>query len=169
VTNPGLARPEEFRYYPDHPVMLPILVSLSYRIFGVTEASARLVSIIFTLAGLVLWYRIVLMRYGRAVAAWAVLFLVISPMIAFFGATLIYHPLSMFFVLLVLFWYLRWEETRHGAAFAGMLLSFLIGAMSDWSVYFIVPFLVLHCWFTPGSSTSQGWQILSLPLMAVGT
>jgi hypothetical protein len=169
VTNPGLARPEEFRYYPDHPVMLPILVSLSYRIFGVTEASARLVSIIFTLAGLVLWYRIVLMHYGRAVAAWAVLFLVISPMIAFFGATLIYHPLSMFFVLLILFWYLRWEETRHGAAFAGMLLSFLIGAMSDWSVYFMVPFLVLHCWFTPGSSTSQRWQILSLPLMAVGT
>lgn len=44
-------------YYCSHPPLVPLLLSLSFRLFGINEWSARLVSIIFSIISLFFFYR----------------------------------------------------------------------------------------------------------------
>ncbi len=166
VTNAGPARREDFRYATHHPVMFPVLMSLTYRMFGINEASGRLVPILFTLAGLLVWYRIGLMQWDRATAAYGLFFLALFPSTAFFGSAVNSQSLSLFFALASVWWYLRWVKTGSDRAYAGMIVTVFVGTLSDWPAYLIVPVLVLHrLAFT--HTIEERWKILALPVVAV--
>jgi hypothetical protein len=168
VTNAGPAEPKEFRYYTHHPVMLPVLMSVSYRLFGVSAASARLVPIVFILAALLIWYQILLMQWDWATAVAGLFFLAFAPMTLFYGQVIEHEPLTLFFVLLTLWCYLLWMKNGSMAAYAGLLVSLLVGTQTGWPVYLIVPFLLLHYLTCGGMKSEQPWRILVLPIVAVG-
>ncbi len=168
VTNAGPAQPGKFRYYTHHPVILPVLISVSYRLFGVSEASARVVPIVFVLASLLIWYQILLMQWDWATAVVGLFFLAFTPMTLFYGQVIEHEPLTLFFVLLTLWCYLLWMKNGSVAAYTGLLLSLFLGTQTGWPVYLIVPFLLLHNLTCGEMKSEKQWRVLVLPVVAVG-
>lgn len=167
VTNVGPSRRDEFRYYTHHPVMLPLLMSLSYRFFGISEASARLVPILFTLGGLLVWHRILLMQWGRATAAYGVLLMALMPMTTVFGATITPEPPSLFFVLLTLWCYLRWRKSEGRAEYLAMLVAAFVGTQSGWPAYVAALMVMVHVFLDAHAGRALRAKILGLPLAMV--
>ncbi|MCD6520326.1 MAG: glycosyltransferase family 39 protein [Anaerolineae bacterium] len=109
--------------------LYPLLVAGLYRLFGVHEALARLVSIAFSL-GTAAWVYLLAKRYfGRRAALLATLFLGLSPLYVFYGRTVQPEATALFFSVGALYWFTQWLESErwgHWALATGMAaLAFL--------------------------------------------
>lgn len=87
VENSGPVLPGEFEYYTRYPPLLPFLIAISYKIFGISEWSTRLFSL----------------RAGVLAA----LLVLATPMVGYFGKNPSHEPLTLFFILLAFYGYIR--------------------------------------------------------------
>ena len=85
--------------YLDKPPMLYWLVKISYSIFGVSEASARLIPALAVHLSILLVYLIGRRSLGERSALWGALLLTIAPGFMGIGRLLIIDGLLAFFVL----------------------------------------------------------------------
>ncbi|MEW6097259.1 MAG: glycosyltransferase family 39 protein [bacterium] len=143
--NVGYEKPDKFTYYINHPPLLPILVSLSFRIFGVHEWSARLVPILFSIGNLFIVFILIRRLWGKEVALLASFFFTLIPMDAYFGRMVCHEaPTTMFFSLLCLYFYLLYIEKEKKWHLAGIVISFTLGTLTGWPVYYISLLITLH-------------------------
>ena len=125
-------------YYVHHPTLLPVLVTISFAIFGESEGTARVIPIVASLASvMVLWF---LLRYTagpRAATLGAAVFAAV-PMELHYGDMVDFEPVLTLWMLALLacVWY--WGVTAHtrwawaSAIFAGLAL------WTDWPGYLLV-------------------------------
>jgi len=133
-----------FNYYVNHPPLLPLLLSLSFQLFGVHAWSARLIPAICSAGILVLVFLLGRKLATRRVALLASLFLVMTPMHAYYSRIPDCFVLALFFSLLTFAFYLWWVERGTRGYYLGMYLSFVLGSFSDWVGYFVAPVILLH-------------------------
>jgi hypothetical protein len=145
VTNYGRSESQDFHYRIDNPPLLPLLISLSFRLFGVQEWSARLIPLLSSTGLLFVVYWLGRKLGGKRVALVASLLFTLLPMQVYYGKMPAPHILSSFFSWLTFVFYLCWIE-REGQTryYIGMYLSFLLAALSGWIGYFVVPPILLH-------------------------
>ena len=105
VRNGGWVENKEFVYYVSHPVTFPLLLSLSFKIFGIHEASARFVPMLFALGSIPVFYFFAKKFFGRTAALFASLFFVFSPIFLSFGNQADPDSMELFFVLLFVWSY----------------------------------------------------------------
>lgn len=67
--------------------LYPALVSFLYRLFGVQEAYARGLSVVFSAIGLYFLYRLVNLFFNQSVAFWSAFLYAILPLSVFYGRT----------------------------------------------------------------------------------
>ena len=147
VLNTGQVDRENWVVYAHHPPLAPLLVSIAYRSFGVSEWSTRLVPSLFSIAATLLLYVIAYRRFGPDVALLAALFYAFCPMTLVFGGMPDYINAQLaFFMLLAVETYLKWQQTGRATWFLGFALSFVLGALTDWPMFFIVPVICGHYW-----------------------
>jgi hypothetical protein len=145
TTNHGWVEPSEpFQYRFDHPPLSPWLISVSFRLFGIHEWSARLVYVLSSLAILLLTFLLTHRLARDRTALLASLLLSLTPMYIYYSKMPDKHFLATFFSLLTFFFYYCWTETGKGGHYFGMYVSFVLGALSDWVTYFVIPPLLLH-------------------------
>jgi len=123
--------------------LYPLLVSILYRLFGVHEALARLVSIAFAL-GTALWTYLLGRRYlDHTAGLLAALSLGFSPLYVFYSRSVQPESTVLFLSVGGLFFFMRWLEREHwldyGAAAACIALAFLTKVTS---LYIGLPLLV---------------------------
>ena len=129
-------------YHTAHPPLLHIIYASLYKIFGVKEAVSRICSLVLFLFSIFLFSRLIA-REKRAV------FIVLS---LFFPAgfrlalTTNYELLSLFSISLFLFLYFRSEEKESGRINPVLYFSFLLGLLSDWTFYLLIPSLIILRW-----------------------
>jgi len=142
----GWIKPDfsSYRYRVDHPPLLPLFISLSYRLFGIHEWSTRLVPLLTSLGLLLLVFWLARKLGGKGVALIASLFFALLPAQAYYGTLPVPSVLGSFFSWLTIVSYLRWVETRSTKWCAAIYLSFILASLSDWPSYFVVPPLLLH-------------------------
>jgi hypothetical protein len=145
VTNYGRSGSEDFHYRIDNPPLLPLLISLSFRLFGVQEWNARLIPLLSSIGLLFIVYWLGHKLVGKRVALGASFLFALLPMQVYYGKMPAPHILSSFFSWLAFVFYLCWIE-REGQTryYIGMYLSFLLAALSGWVGYFVVPAILLH-------------------------
>jgi len=145
VTNYGRSGSEDFHYRIDNPPLLPLLISLSFRLFGVHEWSARLIPLLSSTGLLFIVYWLGHKLGGKKVALGASFLFALLPMQVYYGKMPAPHILSSFFSWLTFAFYLGWIE-RGGKSkpYIGIYLSFLLAALSGWIGYFVVPPILLH-------------------------
>jgi len=145
VTNYGRSEPQDFRYRIDNPPLLPLLMSLSFRLFGVQEWNARLIPLLSSTWLLFVVYWVGDRLGGKKVALVASFLLALLPIQVYYGKMPAPHILSTFFSWLTFVFYLGWiekkEQTRY---YIGMCLGFLLAALSGWLGYFVAPAILLH-------------------------
>ncbi|NIO69348.1 MAG: hypothetical protein GTN71_10010, partial [Anaerolineae bacterium] len=145
TTNYGWVEPSEsFRYRVDHPPLIPLSLSVSFRLFGIHEWSARLVPVLSSVAMLALVF-VLARRLARGRTALLASFLLsLAPLYVYYSRLPAQHILATSFSLLTFFFYYCWTETGKGGHYFGMYVSFVFGALSDWTAYFVVPPILLH-------------------------
>ena len=135
---------ESFRYRVDHPPLIPLSLSVSFGLFGIHEWSARLVPVLSSVAILPLVF-VLARRLARGRTALLASFLLsLAPLYVYYSRLPAQHILATSFSLLTFFFYYCWTETGKGGHYFGMYVSFVLGALSDWTAYFVVPPILLH-------------------------
>lgn len=170
VVNTGRAEPSQFEVYYHHPVLSMWLTGASFKAFGVHEWSARLAPLLFSLltAALVLHLARKLFDNGTAVVALG--FFSVLPVDGYYATHLDpYGSMAIFLTVLAVECYRRWllSGSNQDLVFIGM--SIVLGCLTSWYTYFIVPPIVVHWWFTQRRSAPLGtWVKLAvLPACAV--
>lgn len=129
--------PAETQRYATHPPGLPWLLAVSFSCLGVSEASARLVPILCSLAALWLMMRVVASTMGRTTALLAGLLYAVIPMSVYFGRMVNHEAVVLCCMMLATWgWYARLGKVATNAprflCFA-CWLGGLVGAIwVDW-------------------------------------
>jgi 4-amino-4-deoxy-L-arabinose transferase-like glycosyltransferase len=145
VIDYGWTKPEgNFTYRVDHPPLFTLLISLSFRLFGTHEWSVRLIPVLSSLLILLLVFILAREWGGKKTALLASFFLVLTPMHAYYSRLPAMHFLATFFSLLTFVFYYWWAETGKRSYYLGMYISLVLGALSDWVAYLVVPAILLH-------------------------
>lgn len=137
VENSGVAAPKDFQYLTHYPPLLPILISISYRIFGINEWATRLVALFATSGSIILVYLV-----GRTIFDWKVgvgasLLALATPMIRYFGKNPVHEPLALFFALISFFGCaLVLKENKKGWLL--LYLGLVLTVITNWSGVFLL-------------------------------
>lgn len=91
--------PTPGNFYTHYPPLLPLAITASYAVFGISEAATRLVPILTTSASLVLIFLLGKMLFGYKVGIIASLLALATPLVRYFGKNASHEPLVVFFAL----------------------------------------------------------------------
>ena len=166
-SNPSLPH-----YRVNHPPLLPLLASLSFRLFGVHEWSARLVLLLSSTGLLLLVFALGRELGGTKIALAASFFFALFPVRVYYSTLVNPHILASFFSWLTFVFYLRWMERGGTKYYAGMYASFVLGALSDWITYWVVPPILLHylvCEYRKIKNLKFVLSFAVMPLVLLGT
>ena len=158
--------PDQFVYYIHYPPLLGILTACSFFLFGVHEWATRLIPIGFSLISLLLIYAISSRLWSRMTGALAAFFFAFMPMAAYFGRVHDVEIAVTSFALLMIYGYIRWEETRENRWFLVILAGLLLGGLVHWAA-FPLPFLLAFHHLATKHSAPISMRILILPIISV--
>lgn len=146
VANFGLVDPASFDYYYHYPPLLVWLVSLSFHLFGVSEWSARLVPLLFSLIAVPLTFDLGRRLTGDSrVAILAALLMAAMPAGAYYGTHVDVYGAPAVTLTLLAFWgYVRWIQLRSRGALFLMCAGLVLGCMTAWYTYFAALLLLVH-------------------------
>jgi 4-amino-4-deoxy-L-arabinose transferase-like glycosyltransferase len=151
----------------DKPMLFFDVVAFSYRLFGISEWSARLPSALAALGCLVLTYRLSSVLFGRTAALWSALILVTS--IEFFALSqiVILDMLLAFFLTFgfscFLLGQIAADVGKHRAYFLCMYIAFGAATLTKGPIGFVLPAMVIVSYLL----ATRNWLLLQrmeLPL-----
>lgn len=137
--------PAENRVFQIHySPMLPMLISFSYRVFGVSEWSTRLVPVVASLASLVL-----VMLLGRELISFrggimAGVLMAVTPMFIYYGKNPVHEIVLLPFALLAFYSYRRFLKTGKEDWWKILLLTSIAAMLIGWSGYYATGLIFLH-------------------------
>lgn len=166
IENNDFVPPEWFRYYTNHPPLIPLFVSVSFSLFGEHEWAARLVPIIFSLGSTVLVSLLGTALGGQRLGLLSAFVYALLPMNAYFGRMVCTESPTNFFALATALAYLRWHRTRRVWPFILGLAALVVGALCDWPGYYLAGILPLHH-LVASRQGHREWKILFFPLTAL--
>jgi hypothetical protein len=145
-----------YEYYVHHPILVSVMVSLSFLAFGACEWAARIVPVLFNLCAILFLYAYVREYWGRRTALYSVFFMVFTPMTFYARSFVSWEVTSVACINLTLLAYVLWLKSKIRLRY--LLLTVLAGSFSDWQYYFIAPAILAHyIIFVRGR---RGWRIL---------
>lgn len=146
VVDSGPVMNGHFHYYIDHPLSLFVtILALSFRIFGVHEWSARIVTITFSMGSLVMVYLVARQLWDKKIAFFSLLFMAFMPMVAYFTSRDVWpYSISLFGALLVTWFYISWIRQYENKYYYMTIVSYAVCLLLSWDVYFLGPILFLH-------------------------
>ena len=157
VVNSGIVDPSRFELYYHHPPLTMWLTAVSFRIFGVQEWAARLAPLVFALLTIVLVFRMAWAMFGRRTALWAAAFLAVLPLEAYYSTHLDPNSsMSIFFTTLAVEGYRRWRGSGRTRDYALCATALVLGCMTGWFTYLILPGIGAHFWFTARGAAPAG-------------
>ncbi len=130
-------RPDARRIYPDHPPLLPLVLTLSMAVFGVSEIAVRSVAGAFTVASIGLTMSLARGLFGRSVSLLAGLALLPMPILVYFGHIPSHETVALPFALLALRGYFGWLlpeqfQRRPGRDAALFVVGTVLMILTSW-------------------------------------
>ncbi|MGE5852158.1 MAG: ArnT family glycosyltransferase [Deltaproteobacteria bacterium] len=146
VLNDWVTPHENFYPVLDKPIFFYWLIAVSYKLFGVSEWTARLPSFLSALGCVVLVYRFARSHWGRWAALWSALVLVTSVEFFVLARIVIFDmPLTFFgTVALLAFYEAQHSENRRrrAALWLAMYLALAVGTLIKGLVALVIPGMV---------------------------
>lgn len=140
VENSGIVGKGDFEYYTHYPPLLPLAIGLSYKIFGVSEWSTRIVPLLTTAGSIVLIF-LIGTNYNLKIGIVAALLSLITPLSLYFGKNASHEPLALFFILLSLYGYISLRRLRHAKLI--FISGLVLAQLTAWAGFFLIPALAL--------------------------
>jgi hypothetical protein len=147
-------------YYLHHPPLTGWYVALSVEIFHSAEWPPRIVPLALSVMSLLLIYIIGKKLWGWVAGIAAMAVMAFLPGAVFYGWFVDPQgPVPVFFILWTVLAYLRFCEKRSWPRLAHVLAAFLLGALTDWPVYYLAALLPLHHLIF---CRERSWKIIAL-------
>ncbi|MCX6818906.1 MAG: glycosyltransferase family 39 protein [Candidatus Aenigmarchaeota archaeon] len=135
---------QRYSYYVHHPMLISLMVSASFLVFGINEWALRLVPISINIGILIFLFLFVKTYWNKKIAVLASFFAVFFPTFFFNRHLPAFEVLSLFFICVILYIYAKWLKTNDKRYFYLIFISFAIGTLSDWQTYFVIPPILIH-------------------------
>jgi len=152
-----------YNYNTHHPSLLPILISFSFKIFGIHEWPARLVSIFFSLGTILGLYFLGRFLFSRTIGFFIAVFATVPSMMVYFGKMPVHEPLILCWSVWSIYFYTLWIKTKKNKFFTLLLIFTFLNGITGWPGYFLYPIITLHA-VTPGvalrlsNGSPRGWK-----------
>lgn len=138
----GKMMDNSYEYYTNHPPGIGLIIALSYKIFGVSEASTRLPPVFFSILTLILIYYYALKNWDKKIAIVSTLFATLFPMDAYFSKLATPLQFVSFFLIAELILYTHWTKTNQKIFILPLYAIHTIGLLFEWPTY-LHPFVLL--------------------------
>ena len=130
---------DNLTYYQNHPVMVPVLVMISYKILGVQDTSARIIFIIISVLSSLVLYAIGITLFNRCVGLFAAISFILTPMYSRYGKLINHEPVVLFLSLLTTYLFIGWiRRCNNLYYYLYLLIAFFIG-ITGWHGYLLYP------------------------------
>ena len=165
-------RPDARRIYPDHPPLLPLVLTLSMAVFGVSEIAVRSVAGAFTVASIGLTMSLARGLFGRSVSLLAGLALLPMPILVYFGHIPSHETVALPFALLALRGYFGWLlpeqfQRRSGRDAALFIVGTMLMILTSWVGMLFAGVIWAHFAFRVVTRKRKGsagaWCLVTLP------
>lgn len=144
VTNSGIVEKENFLYFTHYPPILPISLYIAFIIFGVSEASARLVPIAFTILSIFSVYVLTKNYFDKKTAILASFIYSIFPITIYFGKMPVQEVLVIPFVVFSIFFYFNFFKNPNKSNFLKIFIFLALSHLTNWPGYYVTPLFFLH-------------------------
>ncbi|MBI2327777.1 glycosyltransferase family 39 protein [Candidatus Curtissbacteria bacterium] len=144
VLNYDFVNPSDFRYFTHYPPLLPILLFVSFKIFGISEWSARIVPLLFSLATISAIYFLGLKFFDKKTAVLAAAISTVFPIMIYFGTMPVQEVLVLPLVLVSVYFYFVFFEKPDRGNFLKLIAVLFISHLTNWPAYYLTPLFFLH-------------------------
>lgn len=155
IENSGPIDRRQIEYFTHYPPLLPILISLSYKIFGVSERSTRLVPLLATSGSILLIFLIGTKLWDFKTGLLAGLLSLVVPINLYFGKTPVHESLLVFFILLSFLAYLYLKSSDKAQFRVWFILALIAAHLTTWAGYFLIPAIAILTIFTRDNSYTK--------------
>lgn len=156
---------DERKFSAHYTPVLPILISFSYRLFGVSEWSIRLVPVIASLISvfLVILLGKELISYKAGIIAGTLM--TVTPMFIYYGKNPVHEVVLLPFALFGFYSYWRWRRSRERKWWMALVISLAAAMLIGWSGYYAAGLIAIYGFLTEKHSRSK---FLLLPVLMAG-
>lgn len=165
VLNPGQVDSRDFLYKAHYPPLFPITLSFYFRVFGIHEASARLLPITLSVLMVFYFYKLVVLFWDKEIAFFASLFLIFTPMLIYFAKMPAHEILNTSTAVICIYYYFLWFRKESKKLFLLMFFLTLLREIIDWSGYFLPPLFLVHTFFFKRKAFRKLLVLLPLSLL----
>lgn len=168
VLNYDQAKPSEFAYTTHYPPALPIILAISFSVFGISEWSARLVPYMASLATIYMIYLLGIYFFDKKTAILASVLTSVLPIVIYFAKVPVHETIILPFVLLSIFLYFKFFREQNLKNFLQLATSLVVSHQVHWSAYFVTPlFFLSYLVFKKRLAIAALFPILSLLMFAL--
>ncbi len=144
VMNVDVASPGSFTFITHYPPLLPILISISFRIFGQTEAAARATIVFFSLILVYFIYQLGKEIHSTLLGIFSTLLTILTPIFLYFGKLPV-HDTVVPAVSIFGFWaYVKFVKEKKSTYYICLVVSLIIGGLINWSAFYLAVALSYH-------------------------
>lgn len=137
VENGGLASAPEFLYYTHYQPLLPLLIAVSYKFWGVSEASTRLIPLLATGGLAVVIYLISKSLFSTKAGIFSAAAVIATPMLRYYGKNPVHEPLAVFFAALSFYGALL-VKNNHRRGWFVLFAGLLFASLTNWAYVFLI-------------------------------
>lgn len=167
VRNHDQAPSQEFNFLTHYPPLFPLLIALSFKFFGISETSARLIPLTASLGMVFLIYLIGKELYSREVGFTAGILAAIVPLFVYFGKLPVHETVVPAFSLLSFWGYVKFVNTHQKKFALPIFAGLVLGGLINWTGYYIAIPTTLH-YLHSSPKPIRGRFILTLIPLCIG-
>ncbi len=153
-----LSGPTHPEVYGDHPPLLGLTIAAAFLALGLHFWVERLVPILYSLIGLILFMRLVLALFDANLARFAGFLYATFPMLAYFGRNVSHEAPTLCWALVLLTGYVHWRQHQRRRDVVWMVIGTVIGGLYGWPLFYFAAIL----WAVDAWSTRQPSRALAL-------
>lgn len=138
----GATPPQLAEIYTNHPILLHIHLLAAFAALGVEDWVGRLVPVLYSMAFLILLYRVVAPRFSPLTAALAITLWTFTPLHTIFANMINHEQGGLFWCLFLIDRYLRWLDTPKREWVIHLAVT--MAMQFDWPGYYFAFFIGVH-------------------------
>jgi len=144
VTKFGYFPNESFGYFTHYPPLMPLLLAVSFSIFGVVEWAGRLVPILSSLVMIFFIFKLANKHWNLMTAFFASAFLTGSPMLVYFSKIPVHETVVLGFTGMAFWFYSEWLTHKNIKYFWLLTTSIILAQLTSWSGFYLAGLIPIH-------------------------
>lgn len=138
-----------------YPPLLHVVTSMFYNFLGASFFVGRLVVLLFSVATLVVMYRLLKNFFSSKIALLATVLFSIMPMIYYNSITMMTDIPYMFFFMLAIYLYLKAFDSKQKRHFILAAIAASLAFLTKWNSILIVPIIFVYTFFEKKDQTKN--------------